>query len=141
MPWWMRIRLAGFGAWACWTYDQSTSWQLLFDRSADEHRTASPLLHAGKNLPDQVTGDLKMLIHQISKVCLQAIKPETPFVMDVISKDYTQATTTDWELDKSHWINVIAHLQLTEQQVRLACGSMHQLRMQHNTREACTSAP
>eukprot|EP00197_Chlamydomonas_leiostraca_P004150 CAMPEP_0202870920 /NCGR_PEP_ID=MMETSP1391-20130828/17196_1 /ASSEMBLY_ACC=CAM_ASM_000867 /TAXON_ID=1034604 /ORGANISM="Chlamydomonas leiostraca, Strain SAG 11-49" /LENGTH=628 /DNA_ID=CAMNT_0049551595 /DNA_START=52 /DNA_END=1935 /DNA_ORIENTATION=- len=72
----------------------------------------------GKNLPDKVTTDLKTLIHQISKVCLQAIKPETPFVMDVISKDYAQATTTDWELDKSHWINVIAHLTLTEQQVQ-----------------------
>lgn len=84
----------------------------------------------GKNLPDKVTTDLKTLIHQISKVCLQAIKPETPYVMDVISKDYAQATTTDWELDKSHWINVIAHLRLTEQQVitllhasRLLCNA------------------
>lgn len=71
----------------------------------------------GKNLPDKVTADLKTLIHQISKVCLQAIKPETPYVLDVISKDYSQATPTDWELDRSHWLNVIAHLQLTEQQV------------------------
>lgn len=45
---------------------------------------------AGKNLPDRLTADLKALIHQISKVCLQAIKPDTPYVMHVISKDYTQ---------------------------------------------------
>lgn len=54
---------------------------------------------------------------QISKVCLQVIKPETPVVLELISKDFSLATVTDWELDKSHWINVIAQLQLTDQQV------------------------
>ena len=68
-------------------------------------------------LPEKVIVDLKMLIHQISKVCLQVIKPETPVVLELISKDFSLATVTDWELDKSHWINVIAQLQLTDQQV------------------------
>ena len=54
---------------------------------------------------------------QISKVCLQVIKPETPVVLELISKDFSLATVTDWELDKSHWINVIAQLQLTDPQV------------------------
>ncbi len=74
-------------------------------------------LHAGKNLPENIIVDLKALIHQISKVCLQVIKPETPVVLELISKDYSMATTTDWELDKSHWMNVITQLQLTDQQV------------------------
>jgi hypothetical protein len=68
-------------------------------------------------LPDKIVVDLKMLIHQISKVCLQIIKPETPVVLELISKDFSLATVTDWELDKSHWINVIAQLQLSDQQV------------------------
>ena len=68
-------------------------------------------------LPEKVIIDLKMLIHQISKVCLHVIKPETPVVLELISKDFSLATVTDWELDKSHWINVIAQLQLTDQQV------------------------
>lgn len=59
-------------------------------------------------------------MHTISKVCLQILKPETPYVLDTISKDYTSTTTTDWELDKSHWINVIAQLQLSNLQVGAA---------------------
>ena len=68
-----------------------------------------------------------MLIHQISKVCLQVIKPETPVVLELISKDFSLATVTDWELDKSHWINVIAQLQLNDQQV-----SIFSLRISHS---------
>ncbi|EFJ40496.1 hypothetical protein VOLCADRAFT_99696 [Volvox carteri f. nagariensis] len=71
----------------------------------------------GKNLPEKVTADIKALVHTISKVCLQILKPETPFVLETISKDYSNTTTTDWELDKSHWINVIAQLQLSNLQV------------------------
>ncbi|GAX84580.1 hypothetical protein CEUSTIGMA_g12001.t1 [Chlamydomonas eustigma] len=71
----------------------------------------------GKLLPEKIVIDLKMLIHQISKVCLQVIKPETPVVLELISKDFTMATTTDWELDRSHWINVIVQLKLTDEQV------------------------
>jgi hypothetical protein len=63
------------------------------------------------------------MIHQISKVCLQIIKPETPYVVELIAKDYTQATQHDWELDKSHWINVIALLQLTDHQVRCTASA------------------
>jgi hypothetical protein len=68
-------------------------------------------------LPEKIVIDLKMLIHQISKVCLQVIKPETPVVLELISKDFTIATATDWELDKSHWINVIVQLKLSDEQV------------------------
>ncbi len=38
-------------------------------------------------------------------------------MLELISKDYSKATITDWELDKGHWINVIAQLQLTDNQV------------------------
>lgn len=65
-------------------------------------------------------------MHTISKVCLQILKPETPFVLDTISKDYSNTTTTDWELDKSHWINVIAQLQLSNLQVRRWGGARRQ---------------
>lgn len=88
---------------------------------------------AGKNLPEKVTADIKQLVHTISKVCLQILKPETPYVLDTISKDYTSTTTTDWELDKSHWINVIAQLQLSNLQVggggagRGRGGSVHRM--------------
>eukprot|EP00195_Chlamydomonas_chlamydogama_P013583 CAMPEP_0202891622 /NCGR_PEP_ID=MMETSP1392-20130828/1634_1 /ASSEMBLY_ACC=CAM_ASM_000868 /TAXON_ID=225041 /ORGANISM="Chlamydomonas chlamydogama, Strain SAG 11-48b" /LENGTH=885 /DNA_ID=CAMNT_0049575427 /DNA_START=214 /DNA_END=2871 /DNA_ORIENTATION=+ len=98
-------------------------------QSLKDYITGSNLLSydiTGKNLPDKMTADLKTLIHQISKVCLQVIKPETPFVLDLISKDYSQATITDWELDKSHWINVIAQLQLTDQQVMTILKSRDQ---------------
>lgn len=38
-------------------------------------------------------------------------------ILELISKDYNMTTVASWELDKSRWINVIADLQLTEQQV------------------------
>lgn len=63
-------------------------------------------------------GDIKTLVHTISKVCLQVLKPETPYVLETVSKDINATTQQDWELDKSHWITVIAQLQLSNLQVR-----------------------
>eukprot|EP00198_Chlamydomonas_reinhardtii_P011264 XP_001700601.1 predicted protein [Chlamydomonas reinhardtii] len=96
----------------------------------------------GKNLPEKVTADIKALVHTISKVCLQILKPETPFVLDTISKDYSNTTTTDWELDKSHWINVIAQLQLSNLQVLsiLHARELHVAKMQILLQERATIA-
>lgn len=66
---------------------------------------------SGHNLPDKVIEKLKALIHQISKVCLQIIKLETPCILDLLSKDF--ASVSDWEQDKAHWMNVIVQLQMT----------------------------
>lgn len=86
----------------------------------------------GKNLPEKVTADIKGLVHTISKVCLQILKPETPYVLDTISKDYSNTTAVDWELDKSHWVNVIMTLQLSNLQVVsiLHARHMHVQKMQ-----------
>ncbi|GIM07602.1 hypothetical protein Vretimale_11674 [Volvox reticuliferus] len=86
----------------------------------------------GKNLPEKVTADIKALVHTISKVCLQILKPETPYVLETISKDYSSTTAADWELDKSHWINVISQLQLSNLQVLsiLNARDLHLQKMQ-----------
>ncbi|GLC36722.1 hypothetical protein PLESTB_000789800 [Pleodorina starrii] len=96
----------------------------------------------GKNLPEKVTADIKALVHTISKVCLQILKPETPYVLDTISKDYSNTTATDWELDKSHWINVIAQLQLSNLQVLsiLHARELHVHKMQLLLQERATIA-
>ncbi|GFR50111.1 hypothetical protein Agub_g12259, partial [Astrephomene gubernaculifera] len=96
----------------------------------------------GKNLPENVTAQIKALVHTISKVCLQILKPETPFVLETISKDYSSTTTTDWELDKNHWINVIAQLQLSNLQVLsiLHARELHVNKMQVLLQERATIA-
>ncbi len=58
--------------------------------SCGQGRALSSGPSAGKNLPEKVTADIKTLVHTISKVCLQVLKPETPYVLDTISKDYTR---------------------------------------------------
>ncbi|KXZ44481.1 hypothetical protein GPECTOR_67g321 [Gonium pectorale] len=96
----------------------------------------------GKNLPEKVTADIKTLVHTISKVCLQILKPETPYVLETISKDYASTSNTDWELDKSHWINVIAQLQLSNLQVLsiLHARELHVAKMQVLLQERATMA-
>lgn len=46
-------------------------------------------------------------------------------ILELISKDYNMTTVASWELDKSRWVNVIADLQLTEQQVGRAGLGRH----------------
>jgi hypothetical protein len=65
----------------------------------------------GHNLPEKAISELKGLIHQISKVCLQIIKPDTPCILELLSKD--SSSSADWEQDKAHWMNVIVQLQMT----------------------------